>query len=211
MKNNLFIFGTKNFNNTLNEIKEYLGFSLIFFEEKTFSETLIAATNSVLVDADICREKFILNLINKINNKPVLLLEKQELVHISKINYTEKIILPLTLEEITNTIRSLITSTKFNKNSSIKIKEYIINKNERKLTKENLFIAVTEREIELIELLFAEKKPLSKYTILKKVWKYSVDADTHTLETHIHRLRKKILNKFKDDKFIINSKEGYLI
>ena len=72
-------------------------------------------------------------------------------------------------------------------------------------------IVVTEREIELIELLSNEQKPLSKNMILKKVWKYAVDADTHTVETHIYRLRKKILNKFKDDNFIISSKAGYSI
>ena len=70
---------------------------------------------------------------------------------------------------------------------------------------------VTEREIQLIELLFNEKKPLSKNHILKRVWKYADNADTHTIETHIYRLRKKILSIFKDKNFIINSKDGYSI
>ena len=56
-----------------------------------------------------------------------------------------------------------------------------------------------------------KKKPLSKNIILKKLWKYSDDADTHTVETHIYRLRKKILDKFKDENFIVNSKSGYTI
>ena len=55
------------------------------------------------------------------------------------------------------------------------------------------------------------KKPLQKKIILEKVWKYSSDADTHTVETHIYRLRKKISDKFNDEKFIINTKDGYLI
>ena len=54
-----------------------------------------------------------------------------------------------------------------------------------------------------------EKKPLTKKTILNKIWKYADDADTHTVETHIYRLRKKILDKFQDENFIINSKLGY--
>ena len=59
--------------------------------------------------------------------------------------------------------------------------------------------------------MFNENKPISKKNILKKVWKYADDVDTHTIETHIYRLRKKILNKFKDENFIINSKDGYFI
>ena len=72
-------------------------------------------------------------------------------------------------------------------------------------------MTITEREIQLIELLFNEKKPVPKSIILKRVWKYADDADTHTIETHIYRLRKKILDVFKDDNFIINSKDGYSI
>jgi len=86
-----------------------------------------------------------------------------------------------------------------------------MDKNEKKLKKENLSITITEREIQLIELLFNEKKPVSKNIILKKVWKYSDDADTHTVETHIYRLRKKILTKFHDENFIFNSKTGYSV
>ena len=58
----------------------------------------------------------------------------------------------------------------------------------------------------LLSINLCEKK-----SILEKVWKYASDADTHTVETHIYRLRKKINNKFKDDNFIVNTKDGYLI
>ena len=80
-----------------------------------------------------------------------------------------------------------------------------------KLKKKNLSITITEREIQLIELLYNSSNPLSKNVILKKVWKYADDADTHTIETHIYRLRKKILSKFKDENFILNFKDGYSI
>ena len=76
---------------------------------------------------------------------------------------------------------------------------------------DNLFIFVTEKEIQLIELLLMSKDPISKKNILKKVWLYSSEADTHTVETHIYRLRKKIQEKFNDDNLIVNVKEGYLI
>ena len=63
----------------------------------------------------------------------------------------------------------------------------------------------------MIELLLENSKPISKDTILSSVWNYSTDADTHTVETHIYRLRKKISEKFMDDNFISNNKEGYYI
>ena len=209
MKPNLIIFGTKNFNNSLNEIKEYLDFSLIFFDPNQFSDVLVSSSSAIIVDNQICDNKSILSILNKILNKPILLLEHQNLSVTCK--YDEKIYLPVSFIEFKSKIINLITTHKFNKNSSVTIKDFMLDKNEKKLKKDNLFITITEREVQLIELLFIEKKPLSKNTILKKIWKYAEDADTHTVETHIYRLRKKILDKFKDENFIVNSKLGYSI
>ena len=82
-------------------------------------------------------------------------------------------------------------------------------KNHAQLIKNNESIILTEKEIHLIELLLNNPKPLSKDDILSSVWNYSADADTHTVETHIYRLRKKINQKFTDEGFILNSKDGY--
>jgi len=211
MKNSLLIFGTKNFNNSLNEIKEYLDFSLVFFDSNTFSELSLITINSVLVDVDVCSDVETLSFINKTKNKPLLLFKRKNSYIPPSLFYNDVIILPVILSEISNTIKNLITIKKFKENSSVQIKGYEIDKNERLLKKGNLLITITEREIQLIELLFNEKKPISKNFILKKVWKYAEDADTHTLETHIYRLRKKILTKFNDENFIINFKTGYTI
>ena len=77
------------------------------------------------------------------------------------------------------------------------------------MIKENNFIILTEKEIQLLELLLAQNKPINKNEILSTVWNYSSDADTHTVETHIYRLRKKINDKFSDEEFILNDKNGY--
>ena len=103
----------------------------------------------------------------------------------------------------------MLQKKKFVKNSSIKIKSYTLNKNDKKLLKKNQFIILTEKEINLMELFLNKKKPMSKNEILSLVWNYSSDADTHTVETHIYRLRKKISDKFSDDNFILNNKKGY--
>ena len=73
----------------------------------------------------------------------------------------------------------------------------------------NISLILTEKEIQLLELFLYNKKPISKNKILSMVWNYSSDADTHTVETHIYRLRKKIHEKFSDGHFILNNKEGY--
>ena len=107
--------------------------------------------------------------------------------------------------------RTQLQKKKFNKNSSIKVKDYLLNKNEKKLFKSAKFLVLTEKEIQLLELFLSNKKPISKDTILSSVWNYSVEADTHTVETHIYRLRKKIFEKFTDDNFILNNKNGYYL
>jgi hypothetical protein len=209
MKNNLLIFGTKNFNNSLEEIKEDLRFSLNYFDPKIFSKTLVSDCSAVIVYNQACENNSILTTINKIFNKPILLLEDQNFI--PKCKYDDKISLPLNFTDLKSKIVHLITAYKFNENSSIIIKKYILDKNEKKLKNENMFIVITEREVQLIQLLFNEEKPLTKKAILKEIWKYSDDADTHTVETHIYRLRKKIFDQFQDENFIINSKSGYSI
>ena len=117
--------------------------------------------------------------------------------------------LPTSVREINDIIESSVAKKKFSENSSIKIKTYFLDKNEKKLFKEKNFLILTEKEIQLLELFLNNKKPISKDKILSFVWNYSSDADTHTVETHIYRLRKKIKDKFSDENFILNTKEGY--
>jgi hypothetical protein len=209
MKVNLLIFGTKNFNNSLDEIKEDLGFLFTYFDLNNFSGKIDLPVCAIIVDSQICENKIILSIVNKIFHQPVLLLKNTNFSN--QCIHDEKINLPVNSMELKSKIINLITSYKFNMNSSIEIKSFFLDKNEKKLKKKDLFITITEREVQLIELLFNEKKPLSKNTILKRIWKYADDADTHTVETHIYRLRKKILNKFKEEDFIVNSKLGYSI
>ena len=205
----LLVIGNKNFNNTIEEIKDNLEYSILFFDfnKPLFNTSQLIA--GVLVDSNICDSKTNKDLINNFKNIPILFLQNPDINHQN--NFDNRILLPVSLAELKNRIKNLIVSSKFKFNSSIKIKNYILNKNEKKLEKLNLIISLTERELQLIELLYREKQPLSKNFILQEIWKYSKDADTHTVETHIYRLRKKINNKFKDDNFILNSGNGYFI
>ena len=122
----------------------------------------------------------------------------------------EKLNLPASFDQINKIVANNIVKRKFKTNSSLKIDNYKLDKNLRQLIKGTVNLELTEKEIELIELL-KNKSFIKKKEILSTIWKYSSDADTHTVETHIYRLRKKIKDIFKDEKFIKSSKKGYTI
>ena len=133
-------------------------------------------------------------------------------VSVKEKDYFNSIIsLPIKLSELNRIIENLIVKKNYNKNSSILLKEYKLDKNEKKLVKDKSYISLTEKEIQLLELFLETKKSISKNKILEEVWKYSSLADTHTVETHIYRLRKKVKSKFKDENFILNNKDGYML
>jgi len=108
-------------------------------------------------------------------------------------------------------IISVNAKNEFKKNSLISLKDYIIDKNERKIKKNQLELQLSEKEINFLVLFSKTKEPISKDLVLKNVWNYSSDSETHTVETHIHRLRKKIFEKFNDNNFIKNNNKGYYI
>ena len=72
-------------------------------------------------------------------------------------------------------------------------------------------LSLTEKESDIIIFLKKSEKPVSIDELQTKVWGHSLKLDTHTVETHIYRLRKKINNKFNNDNFIISTKLGYNI
>ena len=139
-------------------------------------------------------------IITNSNAVKILVTDKNE----KNIIYDDILKLPTSIKEINYVIEKSVAKKTFNKNSSIKIKSFLLDKNEKKLIKDNKSIILTEKEVQLLELLVQNKKPISKNKILNLIWHYSSDADTHTVETHIYRLRKKI-----NDKFILNNKDGY--
>ena len=125
--------------------------------------------------------------------------------------FEEKINIPIKILELEKKIISLVAKHQYKKSSIISLSNYIIDKNERKIKRENKELQLTEREIDFLILFTQNKEPLTRNFILKSVWHYSSETDTHTIETHIHRLRKKILEKFGDNNFIKNNEKGYYI
>ena len=163
--------------------------------------------NIILFHVDALKDKKQKDFINNFDSIKICAGKRKDLID----TYDASIELPTSLTEINTIIDKTLAKKRFNKNSSIEIKSYVLNKNEKKLSKFGNFIILTEKEIKLLELFLNNKKPISKDNILTSVWNYSSNADTHTVETHIYRLRKKIIEKFKDENFILNSKDGYYL
>ena len=194
------ILGPSSFVSTLNELKTFLKFNPL-------SGDLNIDHDIILFHNDALKDDKQKNFIEKSKSIKICAVNKKETIN----NWDAKLELPATLKEINAIVENTLAKKKFNKNSSIEIKSYLLNKNEKKFSKLDEFIILTEKEVHLLELFLNSKKPISKNVILSTVWNYSADADTHTVETHIYRLRKKILDKFKDEKFILNNKDGYYL
>ena len=197
-KLNVLILGSTTFVSTLNELKSFLKFNPLLNNINTAPSVILFHTDALM---DKNQKKYIedQNLIK------ICVGKKKDL----KDNFDENLELPATIKEINAIVENTSAKKRFSKNSSIEIKNYLLNKNEKRLSKSNDFIILTEKEVHLLELFLKNKNPMSKDKILSLVWNYSSDADTHTVETHIYRLRKKITAKFKDENFIINNKDGY--
>jgi len=205
-KLNVIIFGPKYFLTTLIELKPYLKFNL---KEHNFDLNKKNINyDIVILHKDILTNKEQIKILT--SNKPIIILASDE--NNKLYDYDSILNLPTSINEINSIVERLSTKKIFNKNSSISIKKkYVLNKNEKKLIKNNNFIILTEKEVQLLELFLNNSKPISKKEILSSVWNYSKDADTHTVETHIYRLRKKISDKFLDTCFIVNDKNGYYL
>ena len=204
-KINVLAFGSINFNTSLKELKDHLNFELTTIDKN------IKDVSFENYDVLLCHEEFLknnssFNLLKKSNKIKILAFNSNNL---NSELFTDKVSLPTTIKDINFVIENSIIKKKFLENSSIKIKDYILDKNEKKLINDKKFVLLTEKEVQLLELFLSDSQPINRNKILNKVWKYSKDADTHTVETHIYRLRKKINSEFGDDNFIFNEKDGY--
>ena len=205
-KNIILAFGNKEFNNSLLEVKNHFNFNLETVE-KLDDDKVLEKYQGLIIHEDALKDNKFIKLI-KNNNLNKMILHKSK--KINGFDNIEKLSIPASLNQINEVVINNIVRKKFKTNSFLKINNYNLNKNTRKLSKDNISLELTEKEIELIELL-NKKSFTKKNEILSIVWKYSSDVDTHTVETHIYRLRKKIKEIFKDEDFIKSQKKGYTI
>ena len=118
---------------------------------------------------------------------------------------------PITINKLVEILNVNLIKQKYNYQSNICINHYVLNLNSRVITKNNQNLKLTQKEIDIILFLNDYKKPQKVNILQNKVWGYSLELETHTVETHIYRLRKKIKDKFKDNNFILSNDDGYFI
>ena len=196
----------------LEEHKNLLNFDFVNLDD--FSEFLAKPnkdTNNIII-TDISNSKIISEHSDQSNQGVIYLSDKNKTLFNNQITNNQSVInYPLSLFNLIEKINLLYLKDEFANKSKIKILEYTINMNTREIFKDKKKLKLTEREIDLLLFLNKVKEPQSIDNILKLVWKYSVEMETHTVETHVHRLRKKIVDIFDDQNFIKNNKKGYYI
>ena len=143
------------------------------------------------------------------NHKNYLIITKQ-----NSLNINNQVIfdnLPIKINKLIEIVNVEFLKLQFNDQSQININNYIINLNSRELSFKDVKLKLTEKEVNTIIYLSKIEKPISIDELQTNVWGYQSETETHTVETHIYRLRKKIFKTFKDDSFIISKKNGYQI
>ena len=118
---------------------------------------------------------------------------------------------PVPISKLLEKINTQFLKTNFNKQSDVMIGSYKFNLNSREMSQSDLKLKLTEKEINSIIYLFNSKDVVKIDELQSKVWGYQHELETHTVETHIYRLRKKIFKKFNDENFILTIKSGYQI
>jgi DNA-binding response OmpR family regulator len=147
------------------------------------------------------------------NNLVVLLLRQKDYIKKNRLKLLNSQIyleLPIELLSFKEILNILVTKYSFSRNSKIIIKNYEVDNNQRSISKKDIKIKLTEKELELI-LALKNNNGLNKSYLLKTIWKHSSDLDSHAFETHLHRLRKKMYKAFEDDNFIIEKNSLYYL
>ncbi|MDA9648336.1 winged helix-turn-helix domain-containing protein [Candidatus Pelagibacter sp.] len=190
---NVFIINHNSLYEILDEIKENLSFKITKFENE-----------------DDFKKNFFLNgldylIISKTDHK---LLINNNITDKNLLDFTD---FPLSLKKLLELINIKLIKLRFNQQSKTIIKDYELNLNSKFFSKNNLKLKLTEKEIEIILYLNDKKIKHDVADLQKNIWSYSSNMETHTVETHIYRLRKKISDLFKDKNFILSHKNGYFI
>ena len=182
---NLIIYKFTSLYHILEEIGLDLNFNIIFVDNENSLNEQVSNFNSYLV----------------ISNKKNLNISNQFVL--------DKV--PINIFKLVEKINIEFLKIQFSSQSEVKVNNYIINLNSREMLINNKKLKLTEKEINTIIYLSKSNKPVTINELQEKVWSYQSDMETHTVETHIYRLRKKILNTFNYNEFIISKKNGYQI
>ena len=190
---NVFIIKFNSLYEIFDEIKDNLSFNVKNYndEENFLKEYDLNLKNSLII--------------SKLNNK--LFFDKD----LSTTNFFDLNLLPISLNKLVELINIQLIKLKFNKQSNVNIKGYDFNLNSKFISKGNISLKLTEKEIDVILYLNETSSTHSVLDLQNNIWHYSPGIETHTVETHIYRIKKKFLKKFDDKNFLISKKNGYQI
>ncbi len=181
----LIVYKFKKLYHILEELESELNFNILFVDNENILNNKIKNLNNYLI----------------ITNK-----EFSKISHQFVLNN-----IPMNISKLVEKINIEFLKVQFNSQSDVKVNNYIIDLNSREMLAKNIKLKLTEKEINTIIFLSKSNKPISVDELQEKVWSYQSEIETHTVETHIYRLRKKISNTFNDNEFIISKKNGYQI
>ncbi len=181
---------------------------IIVYQHKILFEILNEIKEKINCDLFEANDENI-EVIKKNCNDNYLVVSNYEVMNTNNQLVLNKI--PIKIEKLLELINIKILKQNFNQQSDISFGVYKLNLNSREIIKNEQKIDLTEREISLILFLKNSKKAVKIEEIQRVVWDYGSQLETHTVETHIYRLRKKIKEKFNDRNFILSSKEGYFV
>ena len=186
MTKKLIIFRYKELFKILEEIKENFEFKLEFYEKEKELENL---ENNNLSDYLVITKKKLSNL------KKQIIIDKS----------------PININDLIQTLNINFLKSKFIEQSKIDLGRYNLDLNSRILNQNEKELELTEKESSILIFLKQSKDPVKIDQLQEKVWGYNSELETHTVETHVYRLRKKINDKFYDNEFIISDKKGYFL
>ena len=191
----LYIINLSNFYDIISELKEHIDYELLKFENKEvffnqYKSKSISIENSILVVAENEYNFFAKNI-----NEDQIIKYKP----------------PINIFTFIENLNVRFIQIKYQEQSNINVKDYFLDINSRELKKDKISLKLTERETDMILFLNNSQKPVNVSTLEKEIWQHSSELETHTVETHIYRLRKKIKAEFGNDDLIKSNKDGYTI
>ena len=205
---NISVFGNEILLEIIKESKLFSEFKIEFFNDLAFCIKQTKKNNGILIYLNAILNKNDYEKLKK-NDFPIIMIFKTKNINLLPNEMIEGLLMPFNILQLKRKIVSLFAKYQFKKTSLINLSDYVIDKNERKIKKNNLDLQLSEKEIEFLILFTENREPINRNFFLKNVWNYSEKSETHTVETHIHRLRKKIENFFNDKKIILSTKQGY--
>ena len=191
----LYIINLSNFYDIISELKEHISYEISKFDNKEiffdkYKSESISIENSILV----VHEKEYNFFVKNINEDQIIKFKP-----------------PVNIFTFIENLNVRFIQRKYQDQSSVNVKDFFLDINSRELKKGKLSLKLTERETDMILFLNNSKKPVNVETLEKEIWHHSSELETHTVETHIYRLRKKIKAEFKNGELIKSNKDGYTI